>query len=165
MYEQSNKANFQVVTCLYPKLEMYYQIRAVLYPPLYLSIFFSSLRFFPVLLLLRPFLTLKKKKGFPGGAVVGSLPANAGNMGLSPGPGGSHMPRSSWACAPQLLSLRSRTHEPQQLKPVHLEPVLHKRSHRNEKPTHRNEEWPPLTTTRESLRAATKIQRSQKYNK
>ena len=65
MYEQSNKANFQVVTCLYPKLEMYYQIRAVLYPPLYLSIFFSSLRFFPVLLLLRPFLTLKKKKRLP----------------------------------------------------------------------------------------------------
>ena len=44
--------------------------------------------------------------GFPGGAVVGSLPANAGDMGSSPGPGGSHMPRSDWAREPQLLSLR-----------------------------------------------------------
>ena len=44
--------------------------------------------------------------GFPGGAVVENLPANAGDMGSSPGPGRSHMPRSNWACAPQLLSLR-----------------------------------------------------------
>ena len=28
----------------------------------------------------------------------------------------------------------------QLLKPAHLEPVLHKRSHGNEKPAHRNEE-------------------------
>ena len=33
--------------------------------------------------------------GFPGGAVVENLPANAGDMGSSPGPGGSHMPRSN----------------------------------------------------------------------
>ena len=44
--------------------------------------------------------------GFPGGAVVENLPANAGDMGSSPGLGGSHMPRSSWAREPQLLSLR-----------------------------------------------------------
>ncbi|KAJ8789501.1 hypothetical protein J1605_022028 [Eschrichtius robustus] len=44
--------------------------------------------------------------GFPGGAVVESLPANAGDTGSSPGLGGSHMPRSSWAREPQLLSLR-----------------------------------------------------------
>ena len=44
--------------------------------------------------------------GFPGGAVVENLPANAGDMGSSPGLGRSHMPRSSWACEPQLLSLR-----------------------------------------------------------
>ena len=43
--------------------------------------------------------------GFPGGAVVESLPANAGDMGSSPGLGGSHMPRSNWAHEPQLLSL------------------------------------------------------------
>ena len=44
--------------------------------------------------------------GFPGGAVVWSLPANAGDAGSSPGLGGSHMPRSNWARVPQLLSLR-----------------------------------------------------------
>ena len=38
--------------------------------------------------------------GFPGGAVVESLPANAGDTGSSPGLGGSHMPRSSWAREP-----------------------------------------------------------------
>ena len=45
-------------------------------------------------------------RGFPGGAVVESLPANAGDTGSSPGLGGSHMPRSGWARGPQLLSLR-----------------------------------------------------------
>ena len=33
--------------------------------------------------------------GFPGGAVVENLSANAGDTGLSPGLGGSHMPRSN----------------------------------------------------------------------
>ena len=33
--------------------------------------------------------------GFPGGAVVKNLPANAGDMGSSPGSGRSHMPRSN----------------------------------------------------------------------
>ena len=45
-------------------------------------------------------------RGFPGGAVVESLPADAGDAGSSPGLGGSHMPRSGWAREPQLLSLR-----------------------------------------------------------
>ena len=44
--------------------------------------------------------------GFPGGAVVENLPANAGDTGSSPGLGGSHMPQSNWAREPQLLSLR-----------------------------------------------------------
>ena len=44
--------------------------------------------------------------GFPGGAVVESLPASAGDTGSSPGLGRSHMPRSNWAREPQLLSLR-----------------------------------------------------------
>ena len=46
--------------------------------------------------------TLKKTEtrmdppwGFPGGAVVENLPANAGDTGSSPGLGGSHMPRSN----------------------------------------------------------------------
>ena len=34
-------------------------------------------------------------RGFPGGAVVKSPPANAGDTGLSPGLGRSHMPRSN----------------------------------------------------------------------
>ena len=40
----------------------------------------------------------KKKlgsKGFPGGAVVKNLPANARDMGSSPGPERSHMPWSN----------------------------------------------------------------------
>ena len=47
--------------------------------------------------------TMKERKvssingagGFPGGAVVENLPANAGNTGSSPGLGRSHMPRSN----------------------------------------------------------------------
>ena len=34
-------------------------------------------------------------EGFPGGAVVKNPPANAGDMGLSPAPGRSHMPWSN----------------------------------------------------------------------
>ena len=37
----------------------------------------------------------RRSWGFPGGAVVENLPANAGNTGLSPGLGRSHMPRSN----------------------------------------------------------------------
>ena len=45
-------------------------------------------------------------RGFPGGAVVESLPASAGDTGSSPGLGGSRMPRSGWAREPRLLGLR-----------------------------------------------------------
>ena len=66
---------------------------------------------------------------FPHGAVVKNPPAKAGDTGSSPGPGRSHMPRSNKAHAPQLLKLAC------------LEPVLcNKRSPRNEKPAHRNED-------------------------
>ena len=44
-------------------------------------------------------------EGFPGGTVVENLPANAGDVGSSPGLGRSHMPRSGWAREPQSLSL------------------------------------------------------------
>ena len=37
--------------------------------------------------------------------MVESLPANAGDAGLGPGLGGSHVPRSGWARGPQLLGL------------------------------------------------------------
>ena len=38
---------------------------------------------------------IKEALGFPGGAVVENLPANAGDTGSSPGLGRSHMPRSN----------------------------------------------------------------------
>ena len=47
------------------------------------------------------------KQGFPGGSVVKNLPASAGDTGSIPGPGRCHMPQSSEAHAPQLLSLCS----------------------------------------------------------
>ena len=47
--------------------------------------------------------------------------------------------------------------------PARLEPVLcNKRGRRSERPAHRDEEWPPLATTRESPRTETKTQHSQK---
>ena len=50
--------------------------------------------------------------------------------------------------------------------PVRLEPVLrNKRGRDSERPTHRDEEWPLLTTTRESPRTETKTQHSQKKPK
>ena len=52
---------------------------------------------------------------FTGGAVVENLPASAGDMGSSPGPGRSHMLRNNEARVPQLPSRRSRAHEPQLL--------------------------------------------------
>ena len=67
------------------------------------------------------------------------------------------------ACALELTSHNYWARKPQLLKPTHLEPVLrNKGSHRNEKPTHHNEEQPPLAANRESLRAAMKTQCSQK---
>ena len=40
-------------------------------------------------------LEINYRRGFPGGAVVKNPPASAGDMGLSPGPGRSHMPQSN----------------------------------------------------------------------
>ena len=82
--------------------------------------------------------------------MVENPPANAGDTGASPGLGGSHMPRSNWACEPQLLSLRvwslcSAT-----------------RGSDSERPVHRDEEWPLLAATGESPRTETKTQHSQK---
>ena len=63
--------------------------------------------------------------------MVKNPPANAGDMGSSPDLG--------------------KSHTPQLLKPVRLEPMLHnKRGHCNEKPAYCKEEWPPLTATRET---------------
>ena len=47
--------------------------------------------------------------------------------------------------------------------PARLEPVLrNERGRDSEGPAHRDEEWPPLATTRESPRTETKTQHSQK---
>ena len=46
-------------------------------------------------LILLAFKLNKNGVGFPGGAVVENLPANAGDTGSSPGLGRSHMPRSN----------------------------------------------------------------------
>ena len=82
--------------------------------------------------------------------MVKNPPASAGDAGSSLGPGGSHMPRSGWAREPQLLSLR-------------VEPVLRNgRGRDSERPTHCDEEWPPLATTGESPRTGTKTQHSHK---
>ena len=89
--------------------------------------------------------------GFPGGAVVESLPANAGDTGSSPGLG------RSLHAAEQLGPCATTT------EPARLEPVLrNKRGCDGERPAHRDEEWPPLATTRESPRTETKTQHSQK---
>ena len=89
--------------------------------------------------------------GFPGGAVVESLPADAGDTGSSPVLGGSHMLRSNWACEPQLLSLRVWSL------------CLATRGRDSERPAHRDEEWTPLATTRESPHTETKTQHSHTY--
>ena len=86
--------------------------------------------------------------GFPGGAVVKNPPANAGDAGLSPGLGKYHMPRTSEARAPQLLSLRSRASKPQLLSPCATTTEAHAPRARalqqekppQEKPVHHNKE-------------------------
>ena len=121
-----------------------------------------------------------KTQDLPGGIVDKNPPASAGDLGSIPGLGRFHMPWSNKAHVPELLSLSSRalellTTEPthcnywrspcaprpacsnywvhvlQPLKPEYLELMLcNSRSHWNEKPMHRNEEYPPLTAIRES---------------
>ena len=89
--------------------------------------------------------------GFPGGAVVENLPANAGDTGSSPGLGG-------FPHAAEQLGPWATTTEPARREPV----LCNKRGHDSESPVHRDEEWPPLATTRESPRTETKTQHSHK---
>ena len=86
-------------------------------------------------------------RGFPGGAVVESLPANAGDTGCSPGLGRSHMLQSN--CEPQLLSLRvwSLCYATREATIV-----------RGPRTAMRS--GPPLAANRESPRTETKTQRS-----
>ena len=110
------------------------------------------------------FLSLKVM-GFPSGSVVENWPANAGDVGSIPDPGRSHMLQSNKAHGPQLFSLCSRAREPQLLKCPCLEPVLHnKRSHRNEKPVHRNWSVGPALYNQRKACLAAKTQHSQNKN-
>ena len=59
------------------------------------------------------------QEDFPRGAVVESLPADAGDVGSCPGPGRSHMPQSGWTCEPWLLSLCSATGEATTVRGLH----------------------------------------------
>ena len=62
--------------------------------------------------------TKTRVRGFPGGSVVESPPASAGDTGLIPDPGGSHMPWSSWTWELQLPKpTHLRACAPQQKKP------------------------------------------------
>ena len=56
--------------------------------------------------------------GFPGGAVVGSPPASAGDAGSSPGPGGSHMAAEQLSpCTTTAEASAPGARAPQQEKP------------------------------------------------
>ena len=79
--------------------------------------------------------------GFPGGSVVKNPPANAEDTGSIPGLGRSHMPQSSLAHAPQLLTLASRAWELQLLNPHATTTEAHAPQQEkplNEKPSHCN---------------------------
>ena len=84
---------------------------------------------------------------FAGGTVDKNPPAKAGNVGLIPGLGRFHMPRTTKAPVPQLLGRVLQLLE--NLCPESM--LRNKRSYCSEKPVHHKEEWPQLTATRESL--------------
>ena len=66
-----------------------------IYPCIDLTAFLNSLLSNPLIVAhLQPHFK-KHLQGFPGGAVVENLPANAGDTGSNPGLGRSHMPWSN----------------------------------------------------------------------
>ena len=90
------------------------------------------------------FLSIQEKlEDFPGDAVVKNPSANAGDTDSMAGPGILHL-------------LRGHS-----LYITATEPVLRKRSHPSEKPTHLPRRLAPAATTRESPHTATKTQRCQ----
>ena len=109
----------------------------------------------------------KRGVGFKGGGPGSppwdrNPPASAGDVGSIPGPGRPHRPQSSEAAGPQLLSLSV----PPQLSPhtaatdtrVPRRVLCGNQSHCDETVTHSNKARPPLATTGDSPRAATKTQ-------
>ena len=91
----------------------------------------------------------KTRQDLPGGTMGGSLPASAGDTGSIPGPGGFHVPQGNRAGVPQLLSQRAWSLCPA----VREATAVRSSCTATEK---------PLLVTRESSRAAVKIQCSQK---
>ena len=84
--------------------------------------------------------TLKMNLGdFSCGPVVENLPANVRDTGSIPS---GRIPHALGQLSPFATTTEAWTQ-----KPV----LCNKKSHRSEKPEHQNEEWPPLTATRESL--------------
>ena len=89
--------------------------------------------------------------GFPGGTLVENLPAQCRGHGFEPWSG--KIPHAAEQLGPWATTTE----------PAHLEPVLrNKRGRDSERLAHRDEEWPPLATTRESPRTETKTQHRQK---
>ena len=89
--------------------------------------------------------------GFPGGAVVESLPANAGHTGSGPGLGG--FPRAAEQLGPWATAAE----------PARLGPVLRGKGGRDgERPARRDGERPPLAATGEGPCTETKTQHSHK---
>ena len=82
----------------------------------------------------------KYRDDFPGGSVVKNLPASAGDTGSIPGLGRFHTPRSNQVHMPQPLSLGFTTDAAAAMGSLCTAPG----------------EGPPLATTGENLRAATK---------
>ena len=80
--------------------------------------------------------------------MVENLPAHAGDK-----PWSGKIPHAA-----EQLGPRATTTEPARLEPV----PCNKRGRNSERPALRNEEWPPLATTRESPRIETKTQHSPK---
>ena len=97
-------------------------------------------------LYLNNFLFPSKLRGFPGGSVVKTLRASAGDVVLIPDPGRSHMPQ-----VPQLLSLCSRAWEPQLLTSTCPRVCALQQEKPSQLEAHalRLENSPPVTTTRE----------------
>ena len=99
----------------------------------------------------------------PGGSVVKTLLVNAGDTGLIPDPGRSHMLQSNQAHMPQLPCLYSRAQEPQLPSPqaATTKARVPQSSHSaREKPppgearTPQPDSEPPLTATREKPQTA-----------
>ena len=88
------------------------------------------------------------RQGFPGGPVVKNPPAKAGDTGLIPG---GKLPHATGQRSPCSITTEAR---------VPYSPSPATRGHCSENATDHNEEWPPLTATRESLHTATKTQES-----